>query len=76
MQNNLRIMLAALLVSLLLVLTVSCQKKTVAVESGSNSTAQDAGYDTSTADHQTQTPWVIPKSFCRKISSLNLTGRR
>lgn len=50
MQNNLRIMLAALLVSLLLVLTVSCQKKTVAVESGSHSTAQDAGYDTSTAD--------------------------
>jgi peptidoglycan-associated lipoprotein len=50
MQNNLRIMLAALLVSLLLMLTVSCQKKNVAVESGSSSTAQDAGYDTSTAD--------------------------
>ena len=46
MQNNLRIMLAALLVSLLLVLTVSCQKKTMAVESGSHSTAQDAGYGT------------------------------
>ena len=50
MQNNLRIKLAVLLVSLLLVLSVSCQKKTVAVENQSNSTAQQGGYETSTAD--------------------------
>jgi peptidoglycan-associated lipoprotein len=49
MQKNLRIKLAALLVSSLLVFTVSCQKKTVAVENGSNSTAQQGGYETSTA---------------------------
>ncbi len=49
MQNNLRIKLAVLLVSLLLVLSVSCQKKTVAVENQSTSTTQD-GYETSTAD--------------------------
>ena len=50
MQNNLSIKLAVLLVSLLLVLSVSCQKKTVAVEYQSNSTAQQGGYETSTAD--------------------------
>jgi peptidoglycan-associated lipoprotein len=50
MQNNLRIKLAALLVSLLLVLSVSCQKKTVAVEKQSNSIAQQSGYGASTAD--------------------------
>jgi len=50
MQNNLSIKLAVLLVSLLLVLSVSCQKKTVAVENQSNSTAQQGGYETSTAD--------------------------
>ena len=50
MQNNLRIKLAALLVSLLLVLSVSCQKKTVAVENQSNSIAQQGGYEASTAD--------------------------
>ena len=49
MHNNLRIKLAALLVSALLVLAVSCQKKTVAVENGSNSTARKSGYETSTA---------------------------
>jgi len=49
MQNNLRIKLAVLLVSLLLVLSVSCQKKTVAVENQSTSTTQ-GGYETSTAD--------------------------
>jgi peptidoglycan-associated lipoprotein len=50
MQNNLRIKLAVLLVSLLLVLSISCQKKTVAVKNQSNSTAQQDGYETSTAD--------------------------
>jgi peptidoglycan-associated lipoprotein len=50
MQNNLRIKLAALLVSLLLVFSVSCQKKTVAVENQSNSIAQQGGYEVSTAD--------------------------
>jgi len=50
MQNNLSIKLAVLLVSLLLVLSVSCQKKTVAVENQSNSTAQQGGYETPTAD--------------------------
>jgi peptidoglycan-associated lipoprotein len=50
MQNNQRIKLAALLVSLLLVLSVSCQKKTVAVENQSNSIAQQGRYEASTAD--------------------------
>lgn len=50
MQNKLRIKLAALLVSFLLVLSVSCQKKTVAVENQSNSIAQQGGYKASTAD--------------------------
>ena len=50
MQNNLKIQLAVLLVSLLLVLSVSCQKKTVAVENQSNSIAQQGGYEASTAD--------------------------
>ena len=50
MQYNLRIKLAVLLVSLLLVLSISCQKKTVAVENQSNSTAQQSGYETSTVD--------------------------
>jgi len=50
MQYNLRIKLAVLLVSFLLVLSISCQKKTVAVENQSNSTAQQSGYETSTVD--------------------------
>jgi len=50
MQNNLRIKLAASMVSLLLVFSVSCQKKTVAVENQSNSITQQGGYDASTAD--------------------------
>jgi peptidoglycan-associated lipoprotein len=40
MQNTLGKKLAVLLVSSMLVFTVSCQKKTVAVETGSNSTVQ------------------------------------
>ena len=50
MQYILRIKLAALLLSLLLVLSVSCQKKTVAVENQSKSIAQQGGYEASTAD--------------------------
>ena len=50
MQNNLAVKLAVLLVSSVLVLTVSCQKQTVAVEKGSNSTALEDGYGTPTAD--------------------------
>ena len=50
MQNNLRIKLAALLVSSLLVFSVSCQKKTVAVENQSNSIAQQGGYEASMSD--------------------------
>ena len=46
MQNNLRIKLAALLVSSLLMFSVSCQKKTVAVDS----IAQQGGYEASTSD--------------------------
>jgi len=50
MQNNLRIKLAVLLVSLLLVLSVSCQTKIVAVENRSNSTARQGEYETSMTD--------------------------
>ena len=50
MQNNLKIKLAVLLVSLLLVLSVSCQTKTVAVENRSNSTARQGEYETSMTD--------------------------
>ena len=50
MQNNLGKKLAVLLVSSMLVFTVSCQKKTVAVETGSNSTAQTDGAGATTAD--------------------------
>jgi peptidoglycan-associated lipoprotein len=50
MQKNFGIKLAILLMSLILVLTVSCQKKTVAVGNEANSTAQTGGYDSSTAD--------------------------
>ena len=50
MQNDTRMKLAVLLVSLILMLSVSCQKKTVAVENQSNSTAQQSVYETSTAD--------------------------
>ena len=51
MQNNPGIKLAILLVSSVLVLTVSCQKKTVAVEKGAISTGQEEGYvAASTAD--------------------------
>ena len=51
MQSNLGIKLAVLLlVSLVLVFSVSCQKKTVAVEKGSNSTTQEDGYEATTAD--------------------------
>ena len=50
MQNNLRIKLAALLVSSLLVFSVSCQKKTVAIENKSNSRAQQGGYEASKSD--------------------------
>ena len=50
MQNNLGKKLAVLLVSSMLVFSVSCQKKTVAVETGSNSTAQTDGAGATTAD--------------------------
>jgi len=50
MQNELGKKLAVLLVSSMLVFTVSCQKKTVAVETGSNSTAQADEFGATTAD--------------------------
>jgi peptidoglycan-associated lipoprotein len=50
MQKNLGINLAILLMSMILVLTVSCQKKTLATDNKTNSTAQAGGYDTSTTD--------------------------
>jgi len=62
MQNNLRIKLAVLLVSLLLVLSISCQKKTVAVENQLNSTAQQGGYETSTADKSDATEKTLDPS--------------
>ena len=62
MQNNRRTKLAVLLVSLLLVLSVSCQKKTVAVENQSNSTAQQGGYETSTADTSDATEKTLDPS--------------
>jgi len=50
MQNNSGIKLAILLVCSVLVLTVSCQKKTVAVEKGAISTGQEDGYLAPAAD--------------------------
>jgi peptidoglycan-associated lipoprotein len=50
MQKNLWRTLALLLISLHLVFTVSCHKKSVAVETGTNTTDQTGGYDPSTAD--------------------------
>jgi len=50
MQKNLGKKLAVLLVSSMLVFTVSCQKKTVAVETGSNSTAQTDESGTTNVD--------------------------
>jgi len=50
MQKNLWLKLAVLLICSMLVFAVSCQKKTVAVEQGSNSTAQEDGYGATTAD--------------------------
>lgn len=58
-KHNLGIIWAVLLVSSILVLTVSCQKKTVAVEPGSTSTAQEqgpAGATSNTANAAGQTP--------------------
>lgn len=50
MHKNLGIKLAILLMCLTLILTVSCQKKTVAVDDGTTSTARTDGYDSSTED--------------------------
>jgi peptidoglycan-associated lipoprotein len=50
MQKNLGIKLAVLLMSLTLILTVSCQKKTVAVDDGTNSTARTEGNDSPIVD--------------------------
>jgi peptidoglycan-associated lipoprotein len=50
MQKTLGIGMAAILLSLVVLLAVSCQKQTVAVDDGMNSTAPDSGYQTSSAD--------------------------
>jgi peptidoglycan-associated lipoprotein len=50
MKNNLGIKLAVLSMSLVLGFSVSCQKKTVAVETRSNPTAQQDRYGATTAD--------------------------
>ncbi len=50
MHNNFGKKSAVLLVSLVLVFSVSCQKKTAAVKTGSISTAQEDGYGTPTPD--------------------------
>ena len=50
MQNNLGIKLAVLVMSLILVFSAACNKKTVAVETGSNPSAQEDGYGSTTAD--------------------------
>jgi peptidoglycan-associated lipoprotein len=51
MKNESWIKLAALLVAAVFVFAVSCQKKTVAVEKGSVTTAQGDGYNSATADY-------------------------
>jgi len=51
MHKNSGIKFAIILMSALLVFTVSCQKKTVAVDKGLNSSTQDSGYQTSSTDH-------------------------
>ena len=50
MKNKIGTTLTVLLVAASLMLTVSCQKKTVAVEDGSMSTAQEGGSAVTTAD--------------------------
>ncbi len=50
MQNDCRLKMAVLAMILLLGFSVSCQKKTVAVESGSSSTVQEDVYVDTTAD--------------------------
>ena len=50
MQHDLRIKMAVLVMSLMLGFGVSCQKKTVAVESGSNPRVQDDGFVATAAD--------------------------
>ena len=51
MKNDSWIKLAALLVAAVFVFAVSCQKKTVAVEKRSVTTAQGDGYNSATADY-------------------------
>mgnify|MGYP001820121634 CR=1 FL=1 len=72
MHNNLKIKLAVLLVSLLLVLSISCQKKTVAVENQSNSTAQQGGYETSTADQSDAAEKALASSTASNDSAIVL----
>ena len=50
MQKSLGMKLAILIMSLTVALTFSCQKKTVAVDNGSNSTARSESYDSSEVD--------------------------
>jgi peptidoglycan-associated lipoprotein len=50
MQNDFRIKMAVLVMSLILGFSVSCQKKTVAAEGGSNPTVQEDGHVDTTAD--------------------------
>ena len=50
MQRTLGIKMAVILVSLAMLLTVSCQKQTVAVDDGMQSTSQDSGYQTSSTE--------------------------
>ena len=50
MQHDFKTIMAVLVMSLILGFSVSCQKKTVAVESGSNPTVQEDGYVATPAD--------------------------
>ena len=50
MQKTLGIKMAVILVSLVLTLTVSCQKQSVAVDDGLNSATQEGGYQASSTD--------------------------
>ena len=73
MQSNLGIKLAVLLlVSLVLVFSVSCQKKTVAVEKGSNSTAQEDGYGATTADTSQTGEKTLDTSATGSASGFNV----
>ena len=72
MQNNLRIKLVILLVGLLLVCSVSCQKKTVAIENQSNSTTPQAGHEAFTTGQSDATEKTFDSSTALSNSDIVL----